>query len=159
MYRFRPTPLLWGIAGASFLLSLPVLLWRNRMEADASGAPAAWPAGTILAVGFLVKAAAAFCRLRWIRGRWRVALGGLTYPLYLLPLEIGGTIIHSLQRHVPAPLLVVTVAAAMVALAWLVHRYVERPVAPLMRRALLWPSATARRRARPLTAPPAADTP
>jgi peptidoglycan/LPS O-acetylase OafA/YrhL len=29
------------------------------------------------------------------------------------------------------------VTAAMLLLAWLVHRYVERPAAPLMRRALL----------------------
>jgi hypothetical protein len=36
----------------------------------------------------------------------------------------------------------------MVLLAWLVHRYVERPVAPLMKRALLATSATVRQRLR-----------
>jgi peptidoglycan/LPS O-acetylase OafA/YrhL len=35
MHRFRPTLLLWGIAAASFLLSLPAVLYRVGLEADA----------------------------------------------------------------------------------------------------------------------------
>jgi peptidoglycan/LPS O-acetylase OafA/YrhL len=35
MRRFRPTLLLWGIVAASFLLSLPAVLYRVGLEADA----------------------------------------------------------------------------------------------------------------------------
>lgn len=157
MYRFRPTLLLWGIAGASFVLSLPVVLWRNRMEADRGEVLPRWPVILLLAVCFLLIAGVALGWLHWLRGRWLVVLGATTYPLYLLHLEVGGTIINIWQGRVPAPLLVVTVAAAMVLLAWLVHRYVERPVAPVMKRGLVRLSATIRQRTPAPTpvAPPA----
>jgi peptidoglycan/LPS O-acetylase OafA/YrhL len=143
MHRFRPTLLLWAIVAAAFLLSLPVVLWRNSLEANAGAAVPKWPAILLLAACFLLIAGVAVGWLRWVRGRWLVVLGAMTYPLYLLHLEIGGTLIYLWQRRMPAPLLVVTVAAAMVLLGWLVHRYLERPVAPLMKRALRWMSAKA----------------
>jgi peptidoglycan/LPS O-acetylase OafA/YrhL len=147
MYRFRPTLLLWGIVSASYLLALPWLLYRGGLEAGRAGPPPEkWPVVLLLAVCFLLMAAVALGWLRWVRGRWLVVVGAMTYPLYLLHLDIGGTIIYLLQRHVPAPLLVVLVAGAMILLSWLVHRYVERPVAPLLRRALLTMSATVRQR-------------
>jgi peptidoglycan/LPS O-acetylase OafA/YrhL len=147
MYRFRPAPLLWGIVGGSFLLALPAVLYRNGLEADRGApAPAKWPVVLLLAVCFLLIAAVALGWLRWIRGRWLVVVGATTYPLYLLHLDLGGTAIYLWQRHLPAPLLVVVVTGAMILLSWLVHRYLERPVAPLVRRALLGMSAAARRR-------------
>jgi peptidoglycan/LPS O-acetylase OafA/YrhL len=146
MYRFRPSLLLWGIAGASFALSLPVVVWRNNMEAVPGGVLPRWPVIALLAVCFLLIAGVALGWLHWVRGRWLVVLGATTYPLYLLHLEVGGTIIAIWKGRVPATLLVVTVAVAMVLLAWLVHRYVERPVAPLMKRGLVRLSATIRQR-------------
>jgi peptidoglycan/LPS O-acetylase OafA/YrhL len=147
MYRFRPTLLLWGIVGGSFLLALPAVLYRNGLEADRGApAPATWPVVLLLAVCFLLIAAVALGWLHWVRGRWLVVVGATTYPLYLLHLDLGGTAIYLWQRHLPAPLLVVVVTGAMILLSWLVHRYLERPVAPLMRRALLGMSAAARRR-------------
>ncbi|MBX6355629.1 MAG: acyltransferase [Micromonosporaceae bacterium] len=153
MHRFRPTLLLWGIVVASYLLSLPAVRYRAGLEADRGEPPGpVWPAVVLLAACFLLIAAVALGWLRWVRGRWLVVLGAMTYPLYLLHLDLGGTIIYLWQRRVPAPLLVAMVTAAMVALAWLVHRYVERPAAPLLRRALVGASAGLRRlaaRARP----------
>jgi peptidoglycan/LPS O-acetylase OafA/YrhL len=149
MHRFRPTLLLWGIVAASFLLSLPAMRYRVSLEADAYNPhPRQWPAVVLLTACFLLVAAVALGWLHWLRGRWLVVMGAMTYPFYLLHLDLGGTIIYVWQHRVPAPLLVTAVTGAMVLLAWLVHRYLERPFAPLMRRALLAMSATVRRRLR-----------
>jgi peptidoglycan/LPS O-acetylase OafA/YrhL len=137
MYRFRPSLRLWGIVAASFLLSVPVARHRAGLEADPGEHVPTWPAVMLLALCFLLIAAVALGCLSRVRGRGLVTVGALTYPLYLLHLELGGTVLHEWQRYVPAPLLVTSVTAAMLLLAWLVHRYVERPAAPLMRRALL----------------------
>ncbi|MPZ82291.1 MAG: acyltransferase family protein [Actinophytocola sp.] len=152
MYRFRPTLLSWGIVAVSFLLAVPQALYRTSLEAyPGEAVPLSWPAVVLLAVCFLLIAAVALGWLSWVRGRWLVVTGAMTYPLYLLHLDLGGTMLYLWQGSVPAPLLVATVTGAMVLLAWLVHRYVERPVAPLMKRALRWISAMVRHRVRTLT--------
>jgi peptidoglycan/LPS O-acetylase OafA/YrhL len=69
----------------------------------------------------------------------------MTYPLYLLHLDLGGTALYLWQWDVPPMLLVALVTGAMVVVAWLVHRYVEQPLAPLMKRALVRIAAAARR--------------
>ena len=68
---------------------------------------------------------------------WLTTAGVLTYPLYLLHQDIGWAMISKLQHRVPHIPLVLGVLIAMLGLAWLVHRYVERPVARLMRRSLV----------------------
>ena len=126
----------WAIVAVSFLLAVPAARFRASMEADPGQVVARWPAVVLLAVCFLLVGAVALGWLSWVRGRWVVALGATTYPLYLLHLDIGGAVLNRLQWTVPPALLVTVVAAAMIVLAWLVHRYVERPLAPLLKRAL-----------------------
>ena len=148
MYRFG-RPRCCGASWAGrFCWPYPRCCTATGPPADTRGAPAPakWPVVLLLAVCFLLIAAVALGWLRWIRGRWLVVVGATTYPLYLLHLDLGGTAIYLWQRHLPAPLLVVVVTGAMILLSWLVHRYLERPVAPLVRRALLGMSAAARRR-------------
>jgi peptidoglycan/LPS O-acetylase OafA/YrhL len=146
MYRFRPTLLTWGIIAGSFVLSVPAAIYRAGLE-DYPGQPpvARWPAVVLLVVCFLLIAAVALGWLSWVRGRWLVVIGATTYPLYLLHMDLGGTVIQLWQGSLPAPLLVAVVTGAMIAIAWLVHRYVERPFAPLLKRALRWTAARGRR--------------
>jgi peptidoglycan/LPS O-acetylase OafA/YrhL len=156
MFRFRPTVVTWGILAASFVLSVPAALYRTGLEATpGSVAPPRWPAVVLLAVCFLLVIAVALGWLHRVRGRWLVVLGATTYPLYLLHLDIGGTMLHEWQGMLPDSVLVVLVAAAMVLLAWLVHRCVERPLAPALRRGLRAAGAAIRARVRP--APVAAE--
>jgi peptidoglycan/LPS O-acetylase OafA/YrhL len=136
MYRFRPTLLTWGIVGCSFVLAVPVVLFRAGLEAYPGQVVPKWPAVVFLAMCFALIAAVALGWLSWLRGRWLVVVGAMTYPLYLLHLEVGGTMLYLWQWDVPPLLLVALVTGAMVLLAWLVHRYVEQPLAPLMKRAL-----------------------
>jgi peptidoglycan/LPS O-acetylase OafA/YrhL len=55
-----------------------------------------------------------------------IAVGGLTYPLYLLHMQFG-YVLFDRQSPADAPPLVVAIVLGMTLLAWIVWRYVERP--------------------------------
>lgn len=67
--------------------------------------------------------------------RW-VALGALTYPLYLVHQRVGYVLIQALQSHWPRFLVLTFVTVCMLALAWAIHRSVEVPFSPVFRRGL-----------------------
>jgi peptidoglycan/LPS O-acetylase OafA/YrhL len=71
--------------------------------------------------------------------RWRwaglTAAGALTYPLYLTHEYWGLWIIHLLSGRVPVWAVLLAATAFSLGLAWLVHRCVERPFGPRLRRA------------------------
>ncbi len=143
MYRFRPTFASWAIVAASFVLALPPVMRRNQLESKAGEIIPNGPVIVLLAVWFLLIVAVALGWLSWVRGRWLVVGGALTYPLYLLHLDLGGALLYLFQWRVPPPLLVPVVTGVVILVAWLVHRYVERPLAPQLRRALRWLGAHA----------------
>lgn len=63
-----------------------------------------------------------------------VAIGALTYPLYLLHENIGFMIFNALDRYLPSYVLLLANIALMLAAAYAVHRFVERRYArPLQR--------------------------
>jgi peptidoglycan/LPS O-acetylase OafA/YrhL len=55
------------------------------------------------------------------------ALGGLTYPLYLLHQHIGFILLNRSEGLAPAAVLIPAVALAMLLLSFMVWRYIERP--------------------------------
>lgn len=65
------------------------------------------------------------------------ALGGITYPLYLIHQQAGFIAFNRLADRVPPTLLLVGVSAAMMLAAWMIWRWIERPAIPRMRRLLL----------------------
>jgi peptidoglycan/LPS O-acetylase OafA/YrhL len=144
MYRFRPTLVSWAIVATSFVLALPAVTHRNQLESKAGEIIPNGPVIVLLAVWFVLIVAVALGWLSWVRGRWLVVGGAVTYPLYLLHLDLGGALLYLFQWRVPPPLLVPMVAGVMILVAWLVHRYVERPMAPRLRRALRWLGARTR---------------
>ncbi|MET9036532.1 acyltransferase family protein [Streptomyces mirabilis] len=135
MHRYRPTPLLWGIVAMSWLLALHFLLapggGRNNW---ATWAP--WRGWLIVVttVYFLLIAAIALGWTRWIRWRGLTVAGTMTFPLYLLHDTIGMTIAHYYGDRVAPWVLVGATVSALIVLAYLVHRFVERPIAQAMRR-------------------------
>lgn len=129
LYRFRPTLVTWGIIGASFVLSVPAARFRAGLEAYQGETVSRWPAVALTAVCFALVAAVALGWLSRVRGRWLVVLGSTTYPLYLLHLDLGAPVLSRLQGTVPPTVLVCVVTAAVIGVAWSVHRFVERPVA------------------------------
>jgi peptidoglycan/LPS O-acetylase OafA/YrhL len=72
-------------------------------------------------------------RIRW---RWLSTLGALTYPLYLLHEVTGWVLIHHLAPRTSAHVAVVVTVTALLGASWAVHRLVERPLGPRLRRAL-----------------------
>ncbi len=73
---------------------------------------------------------------RW-QHRHLVALGTLTYPLYLVHEYWGLAVIRLLADHVPAAVALASALAVVTVLAWAVHRYVEVPLGPRLRSATL----------------------
>ncbi|GJF20041.1 acyltransferase family protein [Streptomyces sp. HO565] len=137
MYRYRPTPLLWGIVAMSWLLALHFLLaprgGRNNWE---TWAP--WRGWLVLVttVFFLLIAVIALGWTSRIRWRGLTVAGTLTFPLYLLHDVIGMTIAHHFGDRVDPWLLVGATVAGLILLSYFVQRFVERPIALAMRRLL-----------------------
>lgn len=129
MYRFRPTLLLTGMVVGSFLIAQRSALGgvHARAEKHTGMQLPELPTVMLLAFFFILMALVATGRLAWIRGRWLLVAGALTYPLYLLHLNIGWEMIGLLDGDVPAPLLLSALVAALLLTSWLVHRVIERP--------------------------------
>ncbi|QPF87713.1 acyltransferase [Bradyrhizobium genosp. L] len=75
------------------------------------------------------------------------AVGGITYPLYLLHLQLGYDVLLAVAPDQPSVPWTMTVIAAIVLLAWFVWRVLERPAHDLIRENLTalasrlgWPS-------------------
>ena len=56
-----------------------------------------------------------------------LAIGGLTYPMYLLHQHIGFMLFNRFEGYASAAVLIVATVAAMIALSWAIWRFVERP--------------------------------
>ncbi|MGW3289291.1 acyltransferase family protein [Streptomyces sp. NPDC001002] len=133
MYRFGQDLLLWGILGMAWLMGQRELGLRIDKVEHVSG----WRGSVVIFTVFLLIMVAialgATDRIQW---KWLVTAGAMTYPLYLMHYVAGTTLIHRLKDTMDARLLVAAVIAGFMALSWLVHRLVERPVAGLMKRGL-----------------------
>ncbi|MFF5706117.1 acyltransferase family protein [Streptomyces sp. NPDC012794] len=137
MYRFGANLLLWGIVGFCWLMSQDSL--RGVVDGYEYGAEhrLSWTLTlfcTTVAYGVVI--ASALGAFNWIRWKWLTVAGALTYPLYLLHQMIGWQVITRLREYLdPYPTLIAVTLIMMVA-AYLVHRLVERPLAPWMKRKL-----------------------
>lgn len=133
MHRFGQDLLLWGILAMAWLMGQRELGRRIDEVEHVSG----WRGSVLIFTVFLlVMVAVALGATDRVRGKWLVTAGSLTYPLYLVHYAAGTTVINRLRDTMDARLLVATVIAGFLALGWLVHRFVERPVARLLKRGL-----------------------
>ncbi|MFE0509107.1 acyltransferase family protein [Streptomyces sp. NPDC058964] len=137
MHRFRPNLMLAGVVLLCFCSSLPFALstWRNTGTYMGHTVPS-WPVIVIVAASFGIVALVATTKLSRISWRWPAGAGALTYPLYLLHQVIGRELFGLLSPHAPPGALLALVVAAMLVLAWLVHRYVERPLGRRLKQGL-----------------------
>ncbi|MGY6024829.1 acyltransferase family protein [Streptomyces spinosirectus] len=133
MHRFGQDLLLWGILAMAWLMGQRELGLRIDGFEHVSG----WRGCTVLFTAFLLLMVAialgATDRVRW---KWLVTAGSLTYPLYLIHYVAGTTLISRLRGTTDPRLLVALVITGFLVLSWLVHRFVERPVARLLKRGL-----------------------
>ncbi|MFF0205521.1 acyltransferase family protein [Streptomyces sp. NPDC005017] len=132
MYRFGQDLLLWGVLGTSWLMAQHEIAERVAYEGVSS-----WRGAVLVYTVFLLTMVAiALGRADRFQWRWLATAGSLTYPLYLLHYVVGTTLIDRLRDTMDARLLLLTLTAGFLALAWLVHRFVERPVSRAMKRGL-----------------------
>jgi peptidoglycan/LPS O-acetylase OafA/YrhL len=137
VHRFGKSPLLFGIIGFAWLLSAQRVY--DRVDTLKPGFHVRhWPAVVIVTIAYAVILAVAFGWTNRITWRWLSTAGALTYPFYLLHQRIGYTLIrHAYQRtHLPAGLLITGTILLVLALAWLVHRIVEKPLSTWIQKAL-----------------------
>ncbi|MER6286481.1 acyltransferase [Streptomyces sviceus] len=133
MHRFGQDLLLWGILAMAWLMGQRELGIRIDEVEHVSG----WRGSVLIFTVFLLAMVAiALGATDRVRGRWLVTAGALTYPLYLMHYAAGTTLINRLRDTMDARLLIASVIAGFMLLSWLVHRFVERPVAGLLKRGL-----------------------
>ncbi|MEV4441572.1 acyltransferase [Streptomyces sp. NPDC049577] len=140
IHRFGHDALAWGIVGVSFLLGQHYAvagLWHPPNPHYFSYR-SAYVIIAVLAVGYAVVAAIALDKVPWANWRWLPFAGALTYPFYLVHEHLGWVVIGALHRGLglPSPVVFALTIAVMLVLAWLLHRYVERRLTPLLRRSL-----------------------
>ncbi|WP_258056036.1 acyltransferase [Streptomyces sp. Ru62] len=139
IHRFGGDLLLWGIVAVSWLLGQSTAtqsLWHAGAQGDFHRSP--YVIIAVVTLAFAAVAAVAVGWTRWASWRWLVTAGALTYPFYLVHEHLGWFVIRVLHRGLglsPWPTLAVTVLG-MLALAWLIHRFVEKPFGPRLKRAL-----------------------
>ncbi|MFJ5232910.1 acyltransferase family protein [Kitasatospora sp. NPDC088391] len=137
MYRFKPNLLLWGIVAFCWLMA------QDRMRGVIGG----YEYGTqhhlswyltiaYVTAAFLLVLGSALGWFNWVRWKWLTVAGSLTYPLYLLHQEIGFQLITRISRHLPPYPTFFVVLVIMMGAAYLVHRLVERPMAPWLKKKL-----------------------
>ncbi len=81
-------------------------------------------------------------RLNWMSWRWLTVAGSLSYPFYLIHQNVGYTMIDflSAQHGISAYAVLPGTVLAMLLLAWLLHRFVERPLGAYLKRQLSHPA-------------------
>ncbi|WP_336206128.1 acyltransferase family protein [Nonomuraea sp. LPB2021202275-12-8] len=83
---------------------------------------------------FAIMTLVAFRVTRPLARPWLVTAGALTYPLYLLHAHIGFIAFDRIGDAVNKYVLLFGLVAVMCAAAYAVHRFVERPLAPRLKR-------------------------
>ncbi|MFD9001577.1 acyltransferase family protein [Streptomyces sp. NPDC059582] len=142
IHRYGNDLLLWGIVIMSFLLGQRysvTALWHPGMQGDFQRNP-----HVIQAIVFLAFAAVAVVAVgwtRWANWRWLTVAGALTYPFYLVHEHLGWFFVRVLNRGVGLPpyATIVVSVLSLLGIAWLIHKLVEKPFGPRLKRALVVP--------------------
>ncbi|MDI5961561.1 acyltransferase family protein [Streptantibioticus silvisoli] len=143
MYRFGPDMITVGMTGLCWLLALHQVSRQLPGESTDVGHPLQWwCAAAVVTACFAVLLLAANHKLDFIQWRWLTTAGAMTYPLYLLHEHLGWIVIDHLHGFVPSWVLLVATITFFLYAAWLVHRFVERPLAGFLKRGLTKVRAT-----------------
>jgi peptidoglycan/LPS O-acetylase OafA/YrhL len=140
LHRFGDNLLTWGVLGVNAAIGMRYAVGRGQGYSGSVVATTLnnWVVVAILACGIALIIAIARGRLDWVRWRWVTVAGALTYPFYLVHERIGWAAIRVLyvHWHLSAYVVLPLVLAGVLVLSYAVHRLVERPLAPLLKRAL-----------------------
>ncbi|UKY52322.1 acyltransferase family protein [Streptomyces inhibens] len=133
-------PIAWAIVLVSWLIGQHYAVAGLWHAPSATAFSYRSTAGIIavVTIGFALVAAVALGKLRWANWRWLTIAGALTYPFYLVHEHLGWVVVRALHRGVGLPsyaTLILTVGL-MLLLAWVLHRWIERPLTPVLKRSI-----------------------
>jgi peptidoglycan/LPS O-acetylase OafA/YrhL len=135
VHRHHRDPLGWGLAGVGFLIGQHYAIADLWHPASGFGYRHTSVIIAIVALGFAAVAVIALDRVRWAHWGWLTTAGALTYPFYLIHEHLGWVVIGGLHRTLglPSAATLPLTILVMLSVAWLLHRFVERPLTPRMR--------------------------
>ncbi|MEU3252732.1 acyltransferase [Streptomyces sp. NPDC006997] len=141
IHRDRRDLTAWGLLAVSWLTGQHIAvshLWHGDHPGQFSYRSATVVV-LIVTFGFAAVLAIALGWLDWANWRWLTVAGALTYPFYLVHEHLGWVVIKVLHQDLGVPSWATFAATltAMLALAWLLHRHVERRATPALRKALI----------------------
>ena len=128
IHRFGPDIRLWGLLGLSFATAEHSVAVRAHTRHLNSVT-----AMVVVAIFFAVLTAIATGWSAQVRWRWLTTAGALTYPFYLLHEYIGWTFIHRVHDLAPRYVVLTVTLAGMLVASWLLHRFVEKPLAGVLK--------------------------
>jgi peptidoglycan/LPS O-acetylase OafA/YrhL len=135
MYRFGGNLVLWLIVGACWALSVYYALTTVPAIQALPGVQQYFLPSAISAF-FLVMALVAYRKLSWLRWKPLTAIGGMTYPLYLVHETIDRVVIKKLDTHYDKWLVLAMALAGSLVTSALIYYLLERPAQRLMRPAM-----------------------
>lgn len=138
IHRFGSTLLLWAVFATSWVLASVEIM--DTVSAT-NGQHLGYFLDHLTALGlltafFAVMAAVALRWFGWVRWRGLVVVGALTYPLYLLHNTIGQNLLRRLHDLASPRVMLAIAIIATVAVSYLVHRFVERLGAKMIKNGL-----------------------
>ncbi|GIM96311.1 acyltransferase family protein [Paractinoplanes toevensis] len=124
----------WALLAACWLVSLHHVHTR-ALDLHPGFEVPVWPAPVLLTIAYGVLLAVALGATDRITWGWLSTAGALTYPFYLLHQRVGYSLIRTFHTAtgLPAPILIGGAILVLLTAAWLIHRFVESPLAPLVR--------------------------
>ncbi|WP_435602403.1 acyltransferase family protein [Streptomyces sp. bgisy130] len=133
-------PIAWAIVLVSWLIGQHYAVARLWHSASAEGFSYRSTAGIVAVVtlGFALVAAVALGKLHWANWRWLTVAGALTYPFYLVHEHLGWVVVRALHHGagLPSSVTLPLTVGLMLLLAWLLHRFIERPLTPVLKRSI-----------------------
>ncbi|MEU0928333.1 acyltransferase family protein [Streptomyces malaysiensis] len=140
LHRFGHDALAWGIIGISFLIGQHYAireLWHPA-NVDAFSYRSATAIIAVVAFGYAAVTLIALGKLNWANWRWLTVAGALTYPFYLVHEHLGWVAVWAFHQKLGIPsygTFALTVLV-MLGLAWVLYRYVEQRLTPMIKRSL-----------------------
>ncbi|MEU6989769.1 acyltransferase [Streptomyces sp. NPDC046465] len=140
IHRDRRDLTAWGITGVSWLIGQHYAveqLW-HAPNPDFFSYRSASVIVAVVTAGFAAVLVIALGYLDRVNWRWLTVAGALTYPFYLVHEHLGWVTVEVLHRRLGLPSYATfgLTIAAMLVLAWLLNRYVEERLTPLIRSGL-----------------------
>lgn len=132
------SPALWLALGLNMVLAAAhsgrIQAVRIENSTDLVLGPATYWAAIVAC--FALVAAVTLTPLARVPWGWLTTLGALTYPLYLVHSSWGRWVIESVHPYLPPWATLAVATAVCLGLAVALHRLVERPFGPRLRRAI-----------------------